>query len=289
MNLLLQTLINGLLVGGIYALVAVGFSLVWGVMNVINLTHGAFVMLGAFTAYWLSVWIGLDPFLGAVVGMVLTFGIGYFLQKLLINRVVRAPIYMTLILTFGINLLIVNVALIVWSADFRSVTTTYTGQGLSIGSLVIPFSRAGTLLVAIVASIALLRFMGRTRTGNAILATRMDLEGAEGVGVRIDRIYAVTFAIGAALAGLAGGLISATQPISPGMGLSYLGTAFVATALGGLGSMVGALAGGLVLGVVETFGATLLGSGYQDVIGYTLLIVVLVLRPSGLVGKAYYR
>ncbi len=288
MDQLIQTIVNGLLLGGIYAVVALGFSLVWGVMSVINVSHGAFVMLGAFLTYWLFVWFGLDPFLGAPLAMLATFGLGYAVQKYLINLIVRAPIYMTLILTFGLNLLIVNVALLVWSADLRSVTTPYSGQGLVLGGIIIPYSRAGTLAAALLATAALFAFMGRTRTGNAIRATRMDIEAAEGVGVRIDRIYALTFAIGAALAGLAGGLISATLPISPVMGLSYTGKAFVVTALGGLGNMTGALVGGIVLGLVETMGATFLGPGYQDAIGYAMLVVILVLRPSGLVGKAHY-
>ena len=288
MDTILQAVINGLLLGGIYAVVALGFSLVWGVMNVINVSHGAFVMLGAFATYWLFVLFGLDPFVGAPLAMVALFVVGYAIQKYVINLVVRAPIYMTLILTFGLDLLIVNLGLIAWSADFRSVNTAYAGQGLVLGPLVIPYARAGTLLVALLASAALFAFMDRTRTGNAIRATRMDIEAAEGVGVRIDRIYALTFAIGAALAGLAGGLISATLPITPIMGLTYTGKAFVVTALGGLGNMGGALIGGIVLGLAETLGATLFGPGYQDAIGYVLLVLILVVRPAGLLGRAYY-
>lgn len=285
MEILLQSVVNGLLLGGIYAVVAVGFSLVWGVMNVINVSHGAFVMLGAYATYWLFVLLGLDPFLGAPVAMAATFGLGYLVQKYVINLVVRAPIYMTLILTFGLNLLLVNLALLAWSADFRSVSTPYAGAGFVFGPLVVPYARAGTLLMALLATAALFTFMARTRTGNAIQATRMDLEAAEGVGVRVDRIYALTFALGA---GLAGGLISATLPITPVMGITYTGKAFVVTALGGLGNMAGALVGGLVLGLAETVGAALIGPGYQDAIGYTLLVLILILRPQGLLGRAYY-
>ena len=287
-QVLAQALLNGLLLGGIYVTVALGFSLVWGVMNVINVSHGAFVMLGAFTTYWLFASVGLDPFLGAPLAMALMFVLGYLVQKYIINWIVRAPMFMTLILTFGLNLIIVNLGLIAWTGDVRSITTPLTGQGLSVGELIVPYVRAATLLVALLATFALFVFMDRTRTGNAIRATRMDLLAAEGVGIRIDRVYALTFAIGAALAGLAGGLISATLPITPFMGLSYTGKAFVVTALGGLGNMAGALVGGLLLGIAETVGAALLGPGYQDAIGYLLLVIVLVLRPSGLLGRAGY-
>lgn len=287
-GLLAQALLNGLLLGGIYALVALGFSLVWGVMNVINVSHGAFVMLGAFTTYWLFVGAGLDPFLGAPVAMALMFVLGYLLQKYVINLIVRAPMFMTLILTFGINLVIVNLGIVAWTGDVRSITTGLSGQGVVLGPFVVPYVRAATLLIALLATAALFVFMDRTRTGSAIRATRMDLLAAEGVGIRIDRIYALTFAIGAGLAGLAGALISVTLPITPFMGLTYTGKAFVVTALGGLGNMAGALVGGLVLGVAETVGAALLGPGYQDAIGYALLVLILVLRPSGLLGRVGY-
>ncbi|HLI28408.1 MAG TPA: branched-chain amino acid ABC transporter permease [Chloroflexota bacterium] len=287
-GLLAQAVLNGLLLGGIYALVALGFSLVWGVMNVINVSHGAFVMLGAFTTYWLFVRVGLDPFLGAPVAMALMFVLGYLLQKYVINLIVRAPMFMTLILTFGINLVIVNLGIVAWTGDVRSITTGLSGQGVVLGPFVVPYVRAATLLIALLATTALFVFMDRTRTGSAIRATRMDLLAAEGVGIRIDRIYALTFAIGAALAGLAGALISVTLPITPFMGFTYTGKAFVVTALGGLGNMAGALVGGLVLGVAETVGAALLGPGYQDAIGYALLVLILVLRPSGLLGRVGY-
>src|SRR5579875_1944094 len=269
-GLLAQAVLNGLLLGGIYALVALGFSLVWGVMNVINVSHGAFVMLGAFTTYWLFVRVGLDPFLGAPVAMALMFVLGYLLQK------------------YVINLVIVNLGIVAWTGDVRSITTGLSGQGVVLGPFVVPYVRAATLLIALLATTALFVFMDRTRTGSAIRATRMDLLAAEGVGIRIDRIYALTFAIGAALAGLAGALISVTLPITPFMGFTYTGKAFVVTALGGLGNMAGALVGGLVLGVAETVGAALLGPGYQDAIGYALLVLILVLRPSGLLGRVGY-
>lgn len=288
MQIVLQSLVNGLLLGGIYAVVALGFSLVWGVMSVINVSHGAFVMLGAFTAYWLWASFGVDPFLGAVIAMLVLFLAGCIVQSSLLNYVVRAPIYLTLTLTFGLNLLIVNLALLFWSADLRSVSTAYSGSGLTVGGIIVPYSRAGTLAVALLATGALFAFLDRTKLGNAIRATRMDIQAAEGVGIRIGWIYALTFGVGAALAGLAGGLISATLPITPVMGVSYTGKAFVVTALGGLGNMAGALVGGLVLGVVETLGGQLIGPGYQDAIGYGMLVLILILRPSGLLGRAGY-
>jgi branched-chain amino acid transport system permease protein len=287
MELLTQTLINGVLLGGIYAVAAAGFSLVWGVMNVINMTHGAFVMLGAYIAFWLFTLFGVDPFLGAIVAMAAMYPAGYAVQKIVINRVVRAPIFMTLALTFGLNLLVENLAILAWTSDLRSVTTAYSGSGIEVGSFVVPLARAGTLIVAIAASVGLAAFLGRTRMGNAIRATRMDLRGAEIVGVQIAEVYAVTFAVGAALAALAGGLISAVLPITPEMGLSYTGKAFVVTALGGLGSVSGAFIAGIVLGVTEGLVAAYIGSGFINVVAYGLLVAVLFVRPKGLFGRAF--
>lgn len=287
-ELLPQAVANGLLLGGIYALVAIGFSLVWGVMNIINVAHGAFVMLGAYATYFLFTNFGLDPLIGGLGAFAVMFVLGYLLQTFILNLIVRAPIFNTLILTFGLNLLIVNLALIAFTGDFRSIVTDYSGDGLQLAGIILPYSRLAALGVALLASFLVFRFMDRTRIGNAIRATRMDLEAAELIGVRPGRIYALTFAIGAGLAGLAGALIIATAPITPVMGLTYTGKAFVVAALGGLGNMYGALLGGLVLGLAETVGAIYLGPGLQDAIGYIVLVAVLILRPQGIAGRAGY-
>ena len=288
MELLPQAIANGLLLGGIYALVALGFSLVWGVMNIINVAHGAFVMLGAYTTYFLFAGFGLDPLIGGLGAFAVMFVLGYLLQTFILNLIVRAPIFSTLILTFGLNLLIVNIALIAFTGDFRSIVTDYSGDGLQLAGVILPYSRLAALAVVLLASFLVFQFMDRTRIGNAIRATRMDLEAAELIGVNPGRIYALTFAIGAGLAGLAGALIVATAPITPVMGLTYTGKAFVVAALGGLGNMYGALLGGLVLGLTETVGAIFLGPGLQDAIGYIVLVAVLILRPQGIAGRAGY-
>ena len=287
-ELLPQAVANGLLLGGIYALVAIGFSLVWGVMNIINVAHGAFVMLGAYATYFLFTNFGLDPLIGGLGAFAVMFVLGYLLQTFILNLIVRAPIFNTLILTFGLNLLIVNLALIAFTGDFRSIVTDYSGDGLQVAGIILPYSRLAALGLALLASFLVFQFMDRTRIGNAIRATRMDLEAAELIGVRPGRIYALTFAIGAGLAGLAGALIVATAPITPVMGLTYTGKAFVVAALGGLGNMYGALLGGLVLGLAETVGAIYLGPGLQDAIGYIVLVAVLILRPQGIAGRAGY-
>jgi branched-chain amino acid transport system permease protein len=284
-----QVLVNGILLGGIYALVGVGFSLVWGVMNVINVAHGAFVMIGAFVAFWLFTLWGVDPLLALPLAMGVLFVLGYGTQLVLINRVIRAPLFMTLIVTFGLELLLVNAALLLWTADPRSVTTSYSSAAVALAGVQLPTARVAIFLLALLLAGGLQLFLARTRQGNAIRATRMDREAAQLMGARIDRVYAFTFGLGAAMAGAAGALLSTISAITPAMGIGYTAKAFAVCVLGGLGSITGALVGGLLLGLFEVVGASIIGPAYQDLISYLVLVLVLVVRPSGILGQRYYQ
>jgi len=286
--LLLQVAINGILLGGIYACIGLGFSLVWGVMNIINVAHGAFLMLGAYVTVWMFTLHGVDPLVSLPVAMAALFAFGYLIQWGLINRIVRAPIFMTLVLTFGLDMLLVNLALVAWKANYRSVSPWYGPLSLSAGAIIIPVGRLVIFIVSLSITASLYGFLTRTRMGRAIQATRMDLEGAQLVGVRIGQIYAWTFALSAAMAGAAGSLLAIVTPVSPIMGGAYLGKAFLVCVLGGLGNMAGALVGGVILGLFETGAAVVFGPGYQDAASLVLLLIVLVIRPSGLLGRAYY-
>ncbi len=280
-----QFLVDGLLLGGVYAAVAVGFALVWGIMNIVNLSHGALVVLGAYVTFWLFALLGLDPFLSLPLSMASLFVVGWVLQKTLINRIVRAPVLMTFLITFGLSLVITDLILHAFSSDFRSVAVPYASAGLHIGGVVIPLVRAAALVVA-VALVALLGlFLNRTRPGQAILATGMDADAARLVGISVGNVYALTFALGAALAGAAGTLFAVIYPISPDLGDPVTLRAFVVVVLGGLGNVYGALLGGLVFGLAEVIGSATIGAGYDDAIAFGLLVLVLVLRPRGLVGK----
>jgi branched-chain amino acid transport system permease protein len=281
---IIQFVLDGLLVGGVYAAVGIGFALVWGIMNVINLAHGALIMLGAYVTFWLFRLGGVDPFLSIPVSMLVLFGLGWLIQRFLINSVIRAPMLMTFLMTFGLELIIVDLALNFFSADNRSVQTPYSGAHWEVGSIIIPQVHLYTLLIALALAVLLQLFLVRTRTGNAIQATSMDLDAARLVGIKIDRIYALTFALGAAAAGAAGSLISLNYSINPGAGEFYTPIAFVVCVLGGLGTINGALIGGLTFGVVQSLSQAFIGPAYQNAIAFGLLIVVLVLRPAGILG-----
>ncbi len=288
MSSFLQATIYGLLQGGLLALVAVGFSLVWGVMNIVNLAHGSFVILGAYVAWELNSSLGLDPFLGMFVSAAALFVLGYALQRFLINLVVNAPIFVTLLLTFGLDLLLVQGMNIAFSADYRSISTSYASNSLGIGDIRVPYGRLLAFALAIMVTLALVALVGRTRTGLSITATGMDRGAARLMGIRARHVYALTFAIAAALGGMAGAMVATVGTFQPSDASSYTLLAFVIAVLGGLGNMYGAMAGGLVIGLVEAWSGQYLPGTWVNAIAFLALVLVLVFRPSGLVGKAYY-
>ncbi|HEY8416453.1 MAG TPA: branched-chain amino acid ABC transporter permease [Limnochordales bacterium] len=283
-----QIVVNGLLTGGLYALVAVGFSLVWGVMNVVNIAHAAYIMLGAYMSYWLFRLFNWDPFLSIPVSMAALFVLGYLVASLVLNRVIRFGLVMTLVLTFGIDLILQNAALMLWSADYRSVTPAYAGQGLAIGGVMVPYVRLAVFLLAVLFVVLFSLFLSKTRVGNAIQATALNPGAAELTGVRIERIYALTYAIGAALAAAAGSMISVVYTIQPQVGNVFLTRAFVITVLGGLGSIPGALLGGVILGLAESFATVTVGVGWSEAVSFALLVLILIVRPQGLLGRRFF-
>jgi branched-chain amino acid transport system permease protein len=282
-----QQVILGLLLGGVYVAVALGFSLVWGILNIVNLAHGAFVIIGAYVTWALFAHLHIDPFLSLPVAAVALFLIGYALQRGVINRVIRAPLLFTFLLTFGINLVIVSLLLLIFTADFRSVNPSYAGAGLQLGSISIPYIRVGGLAVALLLAAILWAILNRTRMGAAILAVGADRDAAQLVGIDLRHAYALTFAIGAAFAGVAGGIISTFQSITPTAGDPYTLQAFAVVILGGLGRVSATVAGGLLFGLIEVLAQSApgLGSGYANAIAFAVLVIVLVLRPQGLLGR----
>ena len=287
MAYLVQLVVLGLLIGGVYVAVGVGFGLVWGVLNIVNLAHGALVIVGAYLTWKLFSSYGLDPFLSLPLDAALLFAIGYALQRLVINRVIRAPLLFTFLLTFGVNLVIINILLFLFKSDFRSVTPSYAGAGLTVGPLVIPYTRLASLAVALLLAGILALILGRTRTGLAIQAVGADRDAAQLVGIDLRHIYALTFGIGAACAGVAGGLIALIQAITPTAGEPYTLQAFVVVILGGLGRVSATVVGGLLFGLIEVFAQSIPGSGsvYANAIAFGLLVLVLVTRPQGLLGR----
>lgn len=284
---ILQLIVFGLLVGGVYVAVGIGFGLVWGVLNIVNLSHGALVIVGAYLTWKLFTAYHVDPFLTLPLDGLLLFGLGYLLQRGVVNRVIRAPLLFTFLLTFGVNLIVINILLYLFKSDFRSVTPGYAGAGVNILGVVMPYTRLASLAIALVLAGALAVILNRTRTGLAIQAVGADRDAAQLVGIDLRHTYALTFALGAACAGVAGGLITLIQAITPSAGEPYTLQAFVVVILGGLGRVSATVVGGLLFGMIEVFAQSIPGSGsvYANAIAFGLLVLVLLTRPQGLMGR----
>jgi branched-chain amino acid transport system permease protein len=284
----LQIAANGVVLGGLYACIAVGFSLVWGVLNVINILHGSFIVLGSYVSYFAYVRFGIHPFVSVTIAGVLLFVLGYMIQAGIINRVMAAPVLITLTLTFGLDLMLNNAMLLAFTADYQSVTLTHPLGSIEIGPVFLPGDRVAATLLATLLTLLLYRLLRDSRIGRAIVAVRMDREVAAVMGVDVKRINAITFAIGAFMAGAAGALLSIIFPISPLNSNLFLGKAFVVCVVGGLGSVPGALVGGLVVGIIESFGSYWFGPELSVTISFALMLILLFVRPSGLVGRRGY-
>jgi branched-chain amino acid transport system permease protein len=277
-----------LLQGCILALIGLGFSLVWGILNIINLAHAAFIMLAAYLTYFLWFFVGMDPFTTLPLTMSTLFLLGYVLQKYVINLVMGASILTTFLLTFGFESLFVNLALRFFSADTRQSRPFYANSAFTIGPIYVPYAQVGAVVVALVLTYLVYLFLDHTKTGSSIRAVGQDRVASRLMGIDIGRTYALTFAIGAGLAGASGTLLSTTSGFAPTAFGTLNVLAFSVVVLGGLGSVQGALLGGLVFGLVYEFASTYL-LAQRDVIIFMILILVLVFRPTGLLGREGYR
>jgi branched-chain amino acid transport system permease protein len=283
--LYLQVLVNGLVLGGLYSCIAVGFSLVWGVLNVINILHGSLIILGSYTAFFAYQYLHIDPFLFVPAAAAALFCLGYTTQFLIINRVMGSPVLITLTLTFGLNLLLYNLMILAFKADYRKVVLSSPLGSFVIGDVVVPIDRLISMAFALALVALLYGLLRASQIGRAIVAVRMDREAAMLMGVNVPRIYAITFGLGAALAGAAGSLFSVMFPISPESANALLGKAFVICILGGLGSVPGVMVGGLTLGIIESYAALFFGPEYSITVSFTLLILLLMFRPTGIMGR----
>ena len=281
-----QYAINGVLIGGLYACLAVGFSLVWGVLNVVNMLHGSMVVLGAYFCLYGVQQLGIPLYVVGPIVCILLFLFGYAIQRGLLNSVIAQPILITLTLTFGLDLIVNNAILQVFSATPRSLITNY-GM-LEFFGVRVPVVRIGGMLVAGTLTLLLYWLLRHSKMGRAIIAVRMDRHAAALMGIRIPQIYALTFGIGAFMAGAAGCAMALIYPVTPMMSGVFLGKAFVICVLGGLGSVPGAIIGGLVLGIVEGIGTLTLGQQWATSVGFMMMMAVIILFPAGLAGKKGY-
>jgi branched-chain amino acid transport system permease protein len=290
LDTVVQTLAFGVFVGSIYGIAAVGLGLVFGVMRVLNVAHGDLLMVGGYASFWLFTLAGIDPIVALLVIGPLMFVVGVVLNKLLYTGVVRfqteAKIKNSLLISFGLVLILQQLATLLWTADERTVQTAYSGKNFFVGGVIFPYTRMANLGIGLLAVFALHLFLHRSYFGKAIRATAEDWEAATLAGIDIQRVYLVTFGLGTALAGIAGGLVIVNQSIAPSIGLQWTLKALIVVVLAGTGSVTGAFPAGLLLGVAESLSKLVIDPAYSEVVGLVIFLLVLLLRPQGLFGRA---
>ena len=285
-GLLLQAVVSGLLLGGVYGLVASGLTLIFGVLRIINFAHGAVMMLGMYASYWLWVWLGVDPYLSVLLTAPAFFVLGMGIQRVVIEPNRAAAEHNQLLLTLGLALFLENLALVLWQGDFRTLRVPYANASFVIGDALVEVSRLVAAGGAVLIALALFVFLRRTDVGKAIRALAEEREGAMLVGIDVARIRAVAFGIGSACVAVAGALITPFFYIAPDVGESFNLMAFVVVVLGGMGNFIGALVGGLIVGLAESLGAALLPGSLKQLVVFVIFVLVLLFRPEGLFGGA---
>jgi branched-chain amino acid transport system permease protein len=286
MNVFVQSILSGILVGGVYALIGVGLTIIFGVMRVINFAHGDLLMVGMYLTYFIFTLLGIDPFLSIVLVGPIMFLFGAFLQKVFINRVLGALPQNQILLTIGLGLVMSNAVMMLFTSDYKILTTTYSSSSVSLGGISISMPLLVSFLITAALTAALYWFLIKTDTGQAIRATAQDREAAQLMGIDVSRMSVLATGLGAALAGTAGALISPTYYIFPQVGGTFTLKAFVIVVLGGMGSIVGATLGGVVVGVAESMSAVYISSGLKELFVFVLFLLVLLFRPAGLLGKS---
>jgi branched-chain amino acid transport system permease protein len=284
MRILLQVAISGLFLGGVYALVATGLTLIYGVLKLINFAHGEFLMLGMYVSYAGLVAAGIDPYLSLPIVAIVLFLLGALVERVLIQRVLTAPTINQFLLTMGLSSLMVGLTQFTVGSQPRMCLLPYAHRRLQLGGLIFNLPRFASLLVSAVLAGLLYIFLRRSRMGKAIRACSQSRAAAHLMGVNVKRIYTLTFALGIGITGIAGVLLTPSYPICPTTGQIFTISAFVIVVLGTMGNFAGALLGALIIGFAEAFGGYILGPNMKQVVSMVIFILVLLVRPEGLFG-----
>lgn len=283
-NLTIQLLIQGILLGGIYGLIALGLSLIFGVMGIINFAHGQLMVMGMYVSFWIFVLLGIDPYLSLIFVAGAIFVLGYLIQSTVINRILDYPEAIQVLPLVSMGLILENLALLLWGPDHRSPQTALGLKTFWIGPIMIDVSRLIAFSVAVLITMLIFIFLKKTVMGKRIRAASDNRTGAILVGIDVDRINNISFGLGSATAAAAGVLLLPLMPVSPYMGHDFTLTAFIVVILGGMGNLIGAMVGGLILGVAESMSTLFLPATLKHGVSFTILIIIMVFRPQGLFG-----
>lgn len=285
-EILLQALISGVLIGLIYSLVAIGLTMIFGVMDIVNFAHGEFLMLGMYSTFWLFALFALDPLLTLPLTVMMLFVFGVLLYRLVIVRIIDAPMLSQIFTTFGLMILLRGVAQFLWKPDYRTIGNSSVSGTVKLAGIQLGTPQIAAGIGAILVTGIIYYFLNSTKLGAALEATAADKEAAKLMGIDSHKMFSLAWGIGAACAGAAGALLATFFPIFPDVGANFILLAFVVVNLGGFGSVAGALWAGILVGVIEVMGGLLLGPQYKLAIVLVLFLAVLMFRPQGLMGKA---
>lgn len=284
-DLVLQLIISGFLTGGVYSLIALGLSLIFGVMKIINFAHGEMMVWGMYIAYTILILTGIDPFFSLVVSAGVLFLFGYLIQRIVVNRIIEFPEAMQVIPMIGAALIFENGARLIWGPDYVSPASKFALSSLWIGEVMIDVPRLLAFLISILITVLVLLFLKYANIGKAIRSAADNRLGALLVGTDVNRVYAVCFGIGTACVGAAGALLVPLMPLSPNAGPPFTMISFIIVILGGMGSLVGAMVGGLIVGIAESIATLFLPSTLKQVVSFSLMVLILLFRPKGLFGR----
>lgn len=284
LTLVLQLALQGFLMGGVYSLIALGLSLIFGVMKVINFAHGEMMVFAMFLSITLLLVWGIDPYLSLLIVAGLMFAVGYLVQRVFVNRILDLPEAMQVLVLVGLGIIFENGTLMIWGGSDISPKTSLALSSLRLGPLTVDAPRLVAFVLAILITLAVLVFLKKTTLGKAIRAAADNRFGALIIGTHINRLYGICFGIGAACVGAAGALLVPLMPAKATMGAPYTMISFVIVILGGMGSLVGALVGGLIIGVAESLGTVFLPSSMKQAVSFTIMVAILLLKPQGLFG-----
>jgi branched-chain amino acid transport system permease protein len=285
-GILLQTLLSGVLIGLLYALVAVGLTMIFGVMDIVNFAHGEFLMLGMYASFWAYALLKLDPLFALPLTALGLFAFGAALYHLVIRRIINAPMLSQIFATFGLMILLRGAAQFLWTPDFRSIGHSVVDGTVTLGALRFGLPQLVAGAGAVLVTLGIGYFLRYTRVGAALEATAADKEAASLMGIDVTRMFALAWGLGAACAGVAGALLSTFTPIFPEVGANFILIAFVVVALGGFGSVAGAFWAGIIVGIVEVLGGYLVGPQYKLALVLSIYLLVVLVRPQGLLGRA---
>lgn len=287
--MIFEIVLNGLLLGGLYTLMGTGFSLQWGISGIINLSYGGMMVLGGYIAFFLHRLINLQPIFSIIPAAVVLFFLGMLIYNFLLKPTIKKGSFIvTVIMTFAVELVLENFMLLVWASDYRIITSPYSSIGFDVLHTHLPLIKALIFSISMLAVVLVYLFMNRTKTGKSIQASALNPAGAKFIGINVDKMYMYNFGIGCAIAAVAGALASNINAFSVVLAGGLLAKVFVITVLGGLGNIWGAALGGITLGLVESIGTITVGPEYNEALGLIVMVIVLVFRPRGLIGKKFW-